>query len=120
MVHRIGDPNWDGGKIEQPGKAIYMVRQFESTKPDMFRDNRRLFNRSQRLCTDLELIEKETISTDRCIRKFQDKRVFPYGCTSVGYLRCVYTHDFDLAHAYLFDYMRYLTLCGLIPLGAPF
>ena len=120
MVHCIGDPNWDGGKIEQPGKAIYMVRQFESTQPDMFQGNRRLFNRSQGLCTDLELVEKETISTDRCIRNFQDKRVFPYGCTSVDYLRCVYAHDFDLACAYLFDYTRYLTLCGLIPLGAPF
>lgn len=120
MVHHIGDPNWDGGKIEQPGKAIYMVRQFESTQPDMFWSNRRLFNRSQGLCTDLELVKRETISTDRCIHKFQDKRVFPYGCISVDYLRCVYAHDFDLAYAYLFDYTRYLTLCGLIPLGAPF
>lgn len=120
MVHRIGDPNWVGGKIEQPGKAIYMVRQFESTQPDMFRGNRRLFNRSQKLCSTLELVEKETISEGRCIKKFQDKGVFPFGCTSVDYLRCAYAHDFDLAHAYLFDYTHYLTLRGLVPLGAPF
>lgn len=90
MVHRIGDPNWVGGVIEQPGKAIYMVRQFENAQPDMFKKNRRLFNLSKGLKTSLSILKKTTVPSELCINTFQNKDVFKYACVGVSYLHCAY------------------------------
>lgn len=120
MVHRIGDPNWVGGVIEQPGKAIYMVRQFENAQPDMFKKNRRLFNHSKGLKTSLSPFNETTIPSEYCIKKFQNTDVFQYACVGVDYLHCAYSYHSTKARDFIFNPLAYGIEMGLIPPDAPF
>lgn len=119
-VQRIGDPTWLDTKIEQPGKAIYMVRQFENPQSSMFSSNRRLFNRSHNLETSLPIIDSRSIPHSECVYKFQNYHTFPFGCLTVDYLHCAYAPHLMEAERLLFKDYSHWAVGTLLPPGAPF